>query len=1173
MHTTPLETKQRIEQALHAFAAGDLKQNALILLNTLGYTSNRQLDLDANTAEGFRDAFNLHNTLSAERALLGQWQTVDVLFQLTAGEITQSPQIRIFTTDRVDNSIIESYLFLAIELRPGHYTRTDLARVTREVNKQFPMPVLILFKHGPDLTFSIINRRLHKRDSSKDVLEKVTLIKDIDTTRPHRAHIEILCDLSLDELYRKHGFGNFVELHRAWQTTLDSTELNKRFFKEIADWYFWAMERVVFPEGAGADAGVRNATSLIRLITRIIFVWFLKEKGLVPDDLFNRRTLDAILTFDDPNASTYVKAILQNLFFATLNQEMNTPDTPDNRKFRHTTASGAGRSGSRDQHYMIHNVYRYARYFKDPQAALALFATIPFLNGGLFECLDKQDPDNPKQVLRIDGFSDRADNPLRVPDALFFGDEQEVDLNAIYGTSGKRYKVRGLIDILSSYKFTITENTPIEEEIALDPELLGQVFENLLAAYNPETETTARKQTGSFYTPREIVNYMVDESLVAYLNTNLTGFDTEPRLRHLLAYNEEPHTFTGDEVACLITAIDRLKILDPACGSGAFPMGILHKLVFILGKLDPDNVHWRETQRQKALRETEKAFLLGDKSEREKQLLEISEVFERNAGDYGRKLYLIENCIYGVDIQPIAVQIAKLRFFISLVVDQHVDDAQPNRGVRPLPNLETKFVAANTLLGVDKPQQTSLFDTNEIQQKEKQLKAIRAKHFTARTPHTKEKYRQEDANLRAEIAQILAQSNFPPQTIHQLANWNPYDQNTSAGFFDPEWMFGLNDGFDIVIGNPPYVRVDNISPSLKVAYKSHYKTSVGQYDLYYLFFEHSSKVLNNSGICVFITPNKFCASSSGKNLRELILKHFVRLEILSTSLLPVFEDAANYPVISSFQRLSTSDRVKTLIVRQANSLENLIESSENWYELSEAQITELPDNIIPINVKNNQVRLVLNILKKFTRLGKIFSISEGLRIPRNCETDTVTSYHIVKQYQFDRYSTIKPGSYIKEKDIQRILSPGSERYSKTFKDKILIAEDALRITATMDFENSIPQGGIYFGVLTTTRVSIESVLALLNSKFLSFVYGILFGGMHMGGGYLRYRTSFLENLPFPEIPKTKQTVLSDQVSGILAAKAADPADDVTALEAEIDRLVYQLYGLTPEEIAIVEGAR
>ena len=227
---------------------------------------------------------------------------------------------------------------------------------------------------------------------------------------------------------------------------------------------------------------------------------------------------------------------------------------------------------------------------------------------------------------------------MNVPNFLFFSDEQSVDLNAAYGTRGRGYKVRGLIDILDSYKFTIAENTPIEEEVALDPELLGKVFENLLAAYNPETGASARKQSGSYYTPREIVNYMTDESLIAYLKhkciayhesqtaqssttppaqLDLSGraepvqtqIDTqgltfsdeqkdriEANLRNLFAYNDEPHRFNDDESEVLINAVDSLKILDPACGSGAFPMGVLHKLVFILAKLDPRNQQWRQRQ-------------------------------------------------------------------------------------------------------------------------------------------------------------------------------------------------------------------------------------------------------------------------------------------------------------------------------------------------------------------------------------------------------------------------------------------------------------------------------------------------------------------------------------------------------------------------------------------------
>ena len=164
------------------------------------------------------------------------------------------------------------------------------------------------------------------------------------------------------------------------------------------------------------------------------------------------------------------------------------------RRFRIKNDSG------RDGHYFIHNVFRYENEFVKPKETLdQYFAPIPFLNGGLFECLDKELDDKGKlKRIRIDGFSDRVENVLEVPDELFFNEKGvDVNLSEIYGSPKRsKEKVRGLIDILNSYKFTVTENTPIEEEIALDPELLGKVFENLLANYNPETQTTARKQTG-----------------------------------------------------------------------------------------------------------------------------------------------------------------------------------------------------------------------------------------------------------------------------------------------------------------------------------------------------------------------------------------------------------------------------------------------------------------------------------------------------------------------------------------------------------------------------------------------------------------------------------------------------------------------------------------------------
>ncbi|MDQ7780996.1 MAG: hypothetical protein RDV41_14975, partial [Planctomycetota bacterium] len=531
-------------------------------------------------------------------------------------------------------------------------------------------------------------------------------------------HFRTLCEHNLPSLAFPDDGGRDADgWLKAWRAAFDVERVTRRFYQEIANWYFWALKHVRFPKDAPKEADGHDHVSVIRLITRLIFCWFVKQKGLIPDALFDEVTLARILDGFAPDKnssqdSVFYRAILQNLFFATLNTEMDKRDW-----------------AREEQNFMAHSLYRHKESFRKPSEALGLFKNIPFLNGGLFECLDKDlgEKASPRYV-RIDGFSRRPDSQPTVPDFLFFGAEREVDLSVDYGAGKyKQATVRGLIHTLNRYNFTVMENTPLDQEVALDPELSGKVFENLLAAYNPETCTTARKATGSFYTPREIVDYMVDEALIAYLQGQLStgGKDDETledKLRHLCAYTDETHQFTPKTVARLIEAIDDLKALDPAVGSGAFPMGILHKLVFILGKLDPGNERWKARQIAK----------LDDAVMRE----EAERIFRDNYDDYGRKLFLIENCIYGVDIQPIAVQIAKMRFFISLIVDQKVDPAKPNLGVRALPNLETKFVAANTLIRIEKPKQ-KLIRNPAIDAKEAELRRVREKHFNAKTPSTK----------------------------------------------------------------------------------------------------------------------------------------------------------------------------------------------------------------------------------------------------------------------------------------------------------------------------------------------------------------------------------------------------------------------------------------------------
>lgn len=901
-----IDIKRQIERSLSGFSQGTLRENGIRLLNLLGYASERQVILDPNTFEGLVEIQPRLAEINKKKALVDEWLSIDLLFQLTGDDLKQMTQGRlIFDQSRIDNQIIESYLFLAIELKAADYSRSKLADITREVNKFFAMPVMILFKYGDLLTLSIINRRLHKKDESRDVLEKITLIKGVNIKNPIRAHKEILSDLSLQEITKFKQIHSFIDLHNAWQKSLDVSVLNKHFYQEIANWYFWAKSIVKFPNGSNLPDEEHKATSVIRLITRLIFVWFLKEKGLIQDNLFDERKLAELLNFQDPSASTYYKAILQNLFFATLNQEMNTPEKPNQRRFVENKNSFPS------DDYLETHLYRYETFFKHPETAIDLFESIPFLNGGLFECLDKRIVKDGKEIeIRIDGFSENLKKQPYVPDDLFFlSEEKEIDLNETFETRGKTYKVRGLINIFQSYKFTVDENTPIEEEIALDPELLGQVFENLLAAYNPETNITARKQTGSFYTPREIVNYMVDEALFGYLKSTIDPQNIDvssvERIRDLLSYKEIGDEFTEQEKEKLIFAIDHLKVLDPACGSGAFPMGMLQKLVFVLHKLDPENERWEKRQITKLIaliNEAEKE--IEDVSIREQtisglqqQINEVKEAFDRKELNYGRKLFLLENCIYGVDIQPIASQISKLRCFISLVADQHIDGDPYNRGIRPLPNLETKFVAANTLIQIDRPPQLT-FITPVVKQKQEELNDLRQRrHFLASTWEKKKQIREKDQKLRLGLVELLQNDNLPNDIAEKLANWDPYDQNTYADYFDPKWMFGIEDGFDIVIGNPPYMRVQMIQktqPQFIPYYRSHYEAAVGSYDLYAVFIERGYSLLNDAGQLAYIVPHKFFQAAFGEGLRKLLSRRKALRQIVRFGAEQVFEEATTY---------------------------------------------------------------------------------------------------------------------------------------------------------------------------------------------------------------------------------------------------------------------------------------
>ena len=718
--------------------------------------------------------------------------------------------------------------------------------------------------------------------------------------------------------------------------------LTKQFYKDLFEWYQWAVEpssNITFPNNTTTEDDDRDdiETKVIRMITRIMFVWFIKQKNLVPDRIFDIDFLETILKDFDPYSTTvgnYYNAILQNLFFGTLNRAIQDEDG-NTRKF--------ATSSKRD----VKTLYRYAEMFSiSEQEVINLFAEIPFLNGGLFECLDKTKyADGVEQCYNFDGFSRNdarfADGRFKhravVPNNLFFEPE------------------KGLISILGRYNFTIEENSPEEQQVALDPELLGKVFENLLGAYNPETKETARNQSGSFYTPREIVNYMVDESLIAYLGDNAF-------VRSLFRADFTFDKTKMDDYQKIAEKLKAVKVLDPACGSGAFPMGLLNRMIDILERISPD---------------------------------------ERV---YDLKLSVIENCLYGSDIQSIAAQITKLRFFISLICDCEKDASKPNFGIPTLPNLETKFVSANSLIAKKKkPAQGNLFENPEIEPTKNELAEIRHKHFSAKSASTKHRLREKDQTLREKLAKLLSDDdNFAPEDAKQLAAWNPYDQNAVSPFFDPEWMFGVADGFDIVIGNPPYIQLQNNGGELAKLYENcNYSTFARTGDIYCLFYERGWQLLKKNGHLCYITSNKWMRAGYGEKTREFFANKTNPMLLIDFAGVKIFESATvdtNILLFSKSNNLhetvcavtnkQNKDSVKNLsdFVQQQNSICDFA-TSDSWVILSPIeQSIKKKIEAVGTPLKDWDINIYRGVL---TGCNEAFIIDSEKRdeILANCQTE------------------------------------------------------------------------------------------------------------------------------------------------------------------------------------------
>lgn len=966
--------------------------------------------------------------------------------------------------------------------------------------------------------------------------------------------------------------------------------LTKAFYNELSDWYAWAIDSVEFPGEQLMDTEDRRtehrSKNVIRLLTRLLFVWFLKQKSLIPWQLFDEDYLSANLLKDfAPNMkiglfkeksqeSRYYRAILQNLFFATLNCPIVPQSKEDSRERGFRKSDWYGQSFGED------HLMRYESEFTNAKHFLELVnERVPFLNGGLFDCLDDK-----QNKIYIDGFSDNLPKPnrLKVPDFLFFGESQGKgqDISAFYGDKKKKSTdILGLVDILKKYNFTIEENMPFDQEVSLDPELLGKVFENLLASYNPETKTTARKQTGSFYTPREIVQYMVDESLVAHLKRTV-GEELEDKYRKLMQYTDEDLQLTNTQKSDIIRSLQNCKVLDPACGSGAFPVGVLQQMVHILSQLDPRNEIWKDLILEESVRELGSTLRDCTEEERKEVQDDINRNFDDsiNRPDYARKLYLIEKCIYGVDIQSIAVQISKLRFFISLVVDQKpTSDRTDNFGIRPLPNLEAKFVAANTLIGLNK--EKNLFDNREIDKLQAKLTQASHRIFGAKSNKSKNRWKERVMELQTKIAeQLEVLSVVSPADAKLMREWKMFDQNASSPFFDPEWMFGVSGGVDIVIGNPPY------GVSIKGEYRKDIERHLGKvpdYEIYYYFIQIAYRLLTNNGVLSYIIPNTYLFNTFADKYRINLAEKWNLLEILDCSKFPVFESATVLNTINTWQKCESSiigyrntsdvNSFKELIAKPKLiiSKKDLLSMNQNWG--------------LAFRLSKSFIRLISKIKGSSNSLESYFpEISQGLIAydkyrGQSAEIISNRAYHYTS-FEKDTLKKWLWGGDVNRYSVQwnskeyidycdGIANPRSPKYF--LRERVLIREITNpSIFAAITDEELYNDPSVLI-VLSSEEYSSKVLVAILNSKLATF-YHFNNAPKATKGAFPKILVKDIKEFPLPEINNKQEAIIINLVDRILGAKKSDPTADTSTLENEIDFMVYKLYGLVYEEVLTID---
>ncbi len=784
---------------------------------------------------------------------------------------------------------------------------------------------------------------------------------------------------------------------------------------------------------------------------------------------------------------------------------------------------------------------------------------IPFLDGGLFEPLA--------------GYNwQKAD--IAIPNSLFSNTK----------ITGAGDKGTGVLDVFDRYNFTVNEAEPLEKEVAIDPEMLGKVFENLL-------EVKERKSKGSFYTPREIVHYMCQESLINYLDT-VANKDKETAPRRDI----ETFIHSGDQASYYEAArvegtsyqrklpktiqtharllddkLADIAVCDPAIGSGAFPVGMMQEIVRARSALTPY----------------------------------FNDVRDRTA--YNFKRHAIQSCLYGVDIDPGAVEIAKLRLWLSLVVDE--DDV---RQIKPLPNLDYKIIVGNSLMGFP-------FKS----QRHKAIENLKLKFFD-----------EPDHNIKAQLKKQI-----DSELIACFAA-----AKKSLGYevtFDFEILFSevfdRKSGFDVVIANPPYVRQEGIK-ELKSVLQSQYQCYTGVADLYIFFFERAVKLLNAGGVLAFITSNKYLRAGYGTKLRGLLAKSTSIKRLIDFGELPVFT-AGTDPAILILTREIPNDlhQVQAAVIKNSAEIERISSAVAS-------RSNERPQNTLQPEGWTLENSAVLSLLAKLRRSGKplrqvvkgrfYYGIKTGLNDA--FVVDRATRDRLIAEHRSSA-EVLKPFVHgadakkwtVKLRDdwliyvpwhfplhLENSISGPSEKAENLFKKNYPAIYVHLRSHKAALLNRNADETGIRYewyalqrwgadywqefkqpkiifnetskelhaffdetGLYTNKTLFMliapqpKPLLAVLLSQPLDWLFRHEFPswGDPWKGGRVQFRGDRMATIPIPDFPPRVEQSLTKLVDRILSAKRRDAGADVSALEREIDELVYALYGLTREEIALVEA--